>query len=56
MSTTFCQSTTEEAAKDVFAFIAIFLEHFTHIRGNKLHLAGESYGVIQVLACAGIYS
>ncbi|KAI0696431.1 serine carboxypeptidase [Cytidiella melzeri] len=37
-------STTEEAAKDIAAFVAIFFEHFSQLRGNKFHLAGESYG------------
>ena len=27
------------------AFLAIFFEYFTHLRWNKVHLAGESYGV-----------
>ncbi|KAI0344400.1 serine carboxypeptidase [Trametopsis cervina] len=36
-------STTEEAAIDVAAFVAIFFEYFSHLKGNKLHLAGESY-------------
>ncbi|KAI0795207.1 serine carboxypeptidase [Irpex lacteus] len=37
-------NTTEEAAKDVAVFVAIFFEYFSHLQGNKLHLAGESYG------------
>ncbi|KAF5347055.1 hypothetical protein D9758_011617 [Tetrapyrgos nigripes] len=37
-------STTEEAAQDIAAFIAIFFEHFTKFRGRALHMAGESYG------------
>ncbi|KAG2123830.1 Alpha/Beta hydrolase protein [Suillus clintonianus] len=37
-------STTEEAAKDVAAFIAIFFENFTQFRGRALHMASESYG------------
>ncbi|THU77428.1 alpha/beta-hydrolase [Dendrothele bispora CBS 962.96] len=37
-------STTEEAAKDIAAFIAIFFEHFTKFKGRALHMAGESYG------------
>ncbi|KAI0367256.1 serine carboxypeptidase [Pilatotrama ljubarskyi] len=36
--------TTQEAAQDITAFIAIFFEHFTKFRGRALHLAGESYG------------
>ncbi|KAH7926024.1 alpha/beta-hydrolase [Leucogyrophana mollusca] len=37
-------STTEEAAKDIAAFIAIFFEHFTTFKGRAFHMAGESYG------------
>ncbi|KAH7909697.1 serine carboxypeptidase [Hygrophoropsis aurantiaca] len=37
-------STTEEAAKDIAAFVAIFFEHFTAFRGRAFHMAGESYG------------
>ncbi|KAI0772250.1 serine carboxypeptidase [Irpex lacteus] len=36
--------TTEEAAKDVAAFVAIFFEHFTKFKGRAFHMAGESYG------------
>lgn len=36
---------SEEAAKDIAAFIAIFFEHFKKFEGNALHMAGESYGV-----------
>jgi len=36
---------TEEAAKNVQAFITIFFETFTQFAGRPLHLAGESYGV-----------
>ncbi|KAI0086931.1 serine carboxypeptidase [Irpex rosettiformis] len=36
-------STTEEAAKDVGAFIAIFFEHFIKFKGRAFHMAGESY-------------
>ncbi|KAI0045227.1 serine carboxypeptidase [Auriscalpium vulgare] len=36
--------TTEEAADDIAAFIAIFFEHFSSFKGRSLHLAGESYG------------
>jgi carboxypeptidase C (cathepsin A) len=38
------QSTTEEAAEDVVAFLAIFTEHFS-LRGRAIHLASSSYGV-----------
>ncbi|EKM51687.1 uncharacterized protein PHACADRAFT_212318 [Phanerochaete carnosa HHB-10118-sp] len=37
-------STTEEAAKDVAAFVAIFFEHFNKFKGRGFHLTGESYG------------
>ncbi|KAI0784828.1 serine carboxypeptidase [Abortiporus biennis] len=37
-------STTEEAAKDISSFIAIFFEHFTKFKGRAFHMAGESYG------------
>ncbi|EPQ61291.1 serine carboxypeptidase [Gloeophyllum trabeum ATCC 11539] len=37
-------STTEEAAKDVAAFVAIFFEHFSSFKGRAFHMAGESYG------------
>jgi len=37
-------STTEEAAKDVAAFVAIFFEHFSKFKGRGFHLSGESYG------------
>ncbi|KAK7036761.1 hypothetical protein VNI00_011427 [Paramarasmius palmivorus] len=36
--------TTEEAAKDIAAFVAIFFENFSQFRGRPLHMAGESYG------------
>ncbi len=37
--------TTEEAAKNVHAFISIFFETFKQFKGRPLHLSGESYGV-----------
>ncbi|KAG8881177.1 hypothetical protein FRB97_009808 [Tulasnella sp. 331] len=37
-------STTEEAARDVYAFIFLFLEHFKAFKGREFHLTGESYG------------
>lgn len=37
-------NTTEEAAKDIYAFVFLFLEHFSHYQGRPLHLSGESYG------------
>lgn len=36
-------STTEEAAKDFYAFIFLFLEHFEEFKGREVHLTGESY-------------
>ncbi|PFH46824.1 hypothetical protein AMATHDRAFT_68987 [Amanita thiersii Skay4041] len=37
-------STTEEAAGDIAAFVAIFFEHFHKFKGRAFHMAGESYG------------
>jgi carboxypeptidase C (cathepsin A) len=37
-------STTEEAAKDIAAFVAIFFENFSRFKGRAFHMAGESYG------------
>ncbi|KAF5320272.1 hypothetical protein D9611_011383 [Ephemerocybe angulata] len=37
-------STTEEAAKDIAAFVHVFFEHFKKFQGNPFHMAGESYG------------
>ena len=42
---TISQSTTEEAAKDIAAFVAIFFQHFTQFQGRAFHMAGESYAV-----------
>lgn len=39
------QSTTEEAAKDIASFIAIFFENFSQFKGRAFHMAGESYAV-----------
>lgn len=36
--------TTEEAAKNVYAFISIFFDTFKQFSGRPFHLAGESYG------------
>ncbi|KAH9483101.1 Carboxypeptidase Y-like protein A [Psilocybe cubensis] len=36
--------TTEDAAKNVHAFITIFFDTFTQFSGRPLHLSGESYG------------
>ncbi|KAI9063414.1 peptidase S10 serine carboxypeptidase [Trametes sanguinea] len=35
--------TTEDAAKNVHAFLTIFFETFAEFKGRPLHLAGESY-------------
>ncbi|KAJ7288105.1 Alpha/Beta hydrolase protein [Mycena rebaudengoi] len=37
-------STTEEAAEDIAAFVAIFFAHFSKFQGLGFHMAGESYG------------
>lgn len=37
--------TTEDAAKNVYAFISLFFEAFPQFGGRALHLSGESYGV-----------
>ncbi|KAF9042259.1 serine carboxypeptidase [Panaeolus papilionaceus] len=37
-------TTTEESAKDIAAFVAIFFEHFNKLKGRPFHMAGESYG------------
>lgn len=37
-------STSEEAAKDISAFVRIFFDSFSQFKGRKFHLAGESYG------------
>ncbi|KAJ7129023.1 serine carboxypeptidase [Mycena crocata] len=37
-------STTEEAAKDIAAFVFLFFEHFSKFKGRPFHMAGESYG------------
>ncbi len=39
------QSTSEEAAQDIAAFVAIFFENFPSFKGRAFHMAGESYGV-----------
>ncbi|KAF8599601.1 serine carboxypeptidase [Ceratobasidium sp. AG-I] len=36
--------TTEEAAKNVQAFVTIFFETFSKFRGREFHMSGESYG------------
>jgi len=37
-------STSEEAGKDIAAFVTIFFEHFSKFKGRAFHMAGESYG------------
>ncbi|TFK48035.1 alpha/beta-hydrolase [Heliocybe sulcata] len=37
-------STTEQAAVDIAAFVAIFFEHFNQFKNRGFHMAGESYG------------
>ena len=39
------QGTSEEAADDIAAFVAIFFENFPAFKGRSFHMAGESYGV-----------
>ncbi|CAK9438476.1 uncharacterized protein LODBEIA_P27000 [Lodderomyces beijingensis] len=34
---------TETAAKDVFVFLELFFQKFSHFSKNKFHIAGESY-------------
>jgi hypothetical protein len=45
------QSTSEEAARDIAAFVAIFFENFPSFKGRAFHMAGESYGVCAFLLC-----
>jgi hypothetical protein len=45
------QSTSEEAARDIAAFVAIFFENFSSFKGRAFHMAGESYGVCAYLLC-----
>lgn len=42
----YLQSTTEEAAQDIAAFVAIFFAHFAKFQGRGFHMSGESYGVL----------
>lgn len=37
--------TTEDAAKDIYAFVSIFFQTFESFQGRAFHLSGESYGV-----------
>lgn len=41
--------TTEDASKNIHAFISIFFETFKQFTGRALHLSGESYGVSGLL-------
>ena len=43
------QYTSEDGAKDIAAFVAIFFEHFSQFKGRSFHMAGESYAVGQTL-------
>ncbi|CBQ69073.1 related to PRC1-carboxypeptidase y, serine-type protease [Sporisorium reilianum SRZ2] len=36
--------TTEEAAKDVYAFLCVFFSAFDRFKSNDFYMAGESYG------------
>ncbi|KAH9487388.1 Carboxypeptidase Y-like protein A [Psilocybe cubensis] len=36
--------TSEDAAKDIAAFVAIFFENFSQFKGRAFHMSGESYG------------
>ncbi|KAF8511205.1 Alpha/Beta hydrolase protein [Gautieria morchelliformis] len=36
--------TTEDAARNVYAFVATFFDTFKQFQGRRFHLAGESYG------------
>jgi len=38
-------ATTEDAAKDIHAFVSIFFDTFKEFKGRKFHMSGESYGV-----------
>ncbi|KAK0188280.1 serine carboxypeptidase [Armillaria mellea] len=37
-------STSEEAAQDIAAFVAIFFTNFAQFNGRSFHMSGESYG------------
>lgn len=41
------KETTEAAAKDIAAFLAIFFESMDGLKGRPFHMAGESYGVMK---------
>lgn len=40
--------TTEEAARDINAFVALFFETFSKFKGRRFHLAGESYAGLMI--------
>ncbi|TCD70779.1 hypothetical protein EIP91_001810 [Steccherinum ochraceum] len=44
--------TSQDAGKDIAAFVAIFFEHFSKFKGRPFHMAGESYGGTYVPAFA----
>ena len=48
--------TTEDAAKNVHAFLTIFFETFSEFKGRPLHLAGESYAVSPLQHQYGAYT
>ena len=41
--------TTEDAAINAYAFIAIFFETFAQFKGRPFHMAGESYAVSTII-------
>lgn len=43
--------TTEDAAKNVHAFISLFFDTFPEFVGRRLHLSGESYAVCAIPYC-----
>ncbi|KAJ7304516.1 protease S10 [Mycena albidolilacea] len=38
-------STTEDAAQEIAAFVAIFFAHFSKFQGRGFHMSGESYAI-----------
>jgi carboxypeptidase C (cathepsin A) len=47
--------TTEEAARNVHAFLTIFFETFKQFAGRPLHLSGESYAVSRFFRLGPMY-
>jgi len=45
-------TTSQEGGKDIAAFVAIFFEHFSKLKGRGFHMAGESYGGTYIPAFA----